>query len=208
MPVITEAPVVVSPEKDSNTASVMESAASPVSISGREPNSASTLQNSAAIRKPSRVRSSLRARRLGRNIARPVRTVMPMAAVKACHWPSPNSSEIRIGGIMVRLNSISSSPRMRRIMRRLIERCSPSLCGPIVRLEEGEADLEQPLHLADATLVDHEEDDVVAGRHHHIVVGDQHLLAAHHGANGGAPREVDLADGTSHHQIGRASCRE
>ena len=56
-PVITVAPVVVNPETDSNTASVMDSDGASANNSGKDPNALNTSQNKAVIKKPSRVRN-------------------------------------------------------------------------------------------------------------------------------------------------------
>src|SRR5690554_6200930 len=65
--------------------------------------------------------------------------------------------------------------------------------------EERQADLEQPLYIADMLLVDHEQDDVVIAFYYQTVGGNQHLLSADHGANGGARRQLDIADGAADH---------
>src|SRR5690606_13806116 len=65
--------------------------------------------------------------------------------------------------------------------------------------EERQADLEQPLDIADMFLVDHEQDDVVIAFYYQAVGGNQHLLSADHGANGGARWQLDVADGAADH---------
>ena len=80
--------VVVSPENDSNMASMMVRFGSSASRKGSEPKAPSTVQNSTVIRKPSRLRSSLRALRLGQYSSAPVATVMTMAMTKLLQTPS------------------------------------------------------------------------------------------------------------------------
>src|SRR5690606_8574162 len=88
-------------------------------------------------------------------------------------------------------NSISRMPRMRWIW----EYCMPAFTCAGGGSEEGQADLEQSLHVADVLLVDDEQDHVVVGLDHHGIMGNQYLLLADHGANSGARRQLDIADG-------------
>ena len=69
---MTVAPVVVSPETDSNTASASGRSGSGLSSSGTLPVAPSASQNATTITKPSRSLSSPRARRAGnQSAARP-----------------------------------------------------------------------------------------------------------------------------------------
>ena len=61
-PEITVAPVVVSPDRDSNTASVRDRLRAPDSRNGRQPTLPSTAQNRVTTRKPSLALSSRRLR--------------------------------------------------------------------------------------------------------------------------------------------------
>ena len=69
-------PEVVIPDTDSNRASLKDRCTSSTSISGREPVSPSTTQNSTVMIKPSRVRSSMGLRLKGSHIIMPREKVM------------------------------------------------------------------------------------------------------------------------------------
>ncbi len=88
MPVITVAPVVVSPDMDSKTASVIDKFGSWERNSGSAPNSPSTVQNSTTTTNPSRSRSSRRKDRTGNHSTRPVNSVTAKASRNGVVAPS------------------------------------------------------------------------------------------------------------------------
>ena len=77
-PVRTVAPVVVSPDMDSNIASVTDSDRLSAKYSGAAPNDPRTVQNEATTRNPSRSRNSLRSRRTGNQQMMPAARVSPI----------------------------------------------------------------------------------------------------------------------------------
>ncbi len=87
-PVITVAPVVVQPDRDSKKASAKSSPGLSAIINGRVPANPRVSQNSAAIRKPSRVRSSSCTRRTGSQDVKPMPRISSMAVIKASVAPS------------------------------------------------------------------------------------------------------------------------
>jgi hypothetical protein len=112
-PVRTVAPVVVSPDIDSNIASVTVNDRLSSKYSGAAPNVPSTVQNEATTRKPSRSRSSLRSRRTGSQQTMPATRVSAKPSMKDSHAWSAYQMLTRIGGSIVMLNTIRSRPRMR-----------------------------------------------------------------------------------------------
>ena len=68
-----------------------------------------------------------------------------------------------LGGSMVRLKTMSRTPRMRWTTKRCI--CQPSS-------EEGDADLEELFHLTDLTFVHQKQNHMVATLDLGIVMGD------------------------------------
>ena len=87
-PSMTVAPVVVKPERDSNTASVTLSWGWSDNIRGKAPYKPKTAQNRTVTKKPSRIRNSARCRRTGNQHAKPVTSVMAKADRKALAAPS------------------------------------------------------------------------------------------------------------------------
>ena len=85
---MTVAPVVVKPERDSNTASVKPSLGWSDNIRGKEPYKPKTAQNKTVIKKPSLIRNSVRCWRNGNQHASPVPSVMAKANRKAIVAPS------------------------------------------------------------------------------------------------------------------------
>ncbi len=75
-------------------------------------------------------------------------SVMAKAVTKACAVPSPENQANPSDGSKVTLNSIIRMPSIR---------CTDARC---MRSDEGDAHLEQPLHLTYPALV-HEEQDYV-----------------------------------------------
>ena len=106
------APVVVSPDMDSKTASVMDKVIASAKYSGAAPKVPSTVQNAATTRKPSRSRRSLRDRCTGNQMSRPATNVRPKPSTNGSHVGSLNRTAITTGGSIVRLNIMSSSPRI------------------------------------------------------------------------------------------------
>jgi len=88
MPVRTVAPVVVSPEMDSNRASMGRMSSCGERISGSAPKEPSTVQNSTTTRKPSRSRSSRRCDLTGSHNTMPVIRVTAKAQKKGSSAPS------------------------------------------------------------------------------------------------------------------------
>ena len=85
--------------------------------------------------------------------------------------------------------------------RRLAERRQ----GDRHRLEEPHRHLEELLDLGDHALLREEDDDVVVGLDHvGVVLGHDDLVAADDPHDGGARRQVDLADAPAHHARGLA----
>ena len=112
-PAITVAPVVVRPDTDSNNASARDSGTASLVRKGTEPKLPRTIQNNAVTRKPSRIRRSRRAFRVGNHRVKPASRLMPKAIAKAWADPSLSSKPRIIGGSMAVLNSMSSTPMMR-----------------------------------------------------------------------------------------------
>ena len=88
MPSITVAPVVVSPENDSKKASVTVMLGCSSNIRGMAPTLASTDQNRATIKKPSRARKSFFCWRFGYQSTIPPPTQIKNARVKGKPLPS------------------------------------------------------------------------------------------------------------------------
>ena len=107
------APVVVRPDIDSKMASVREMDSTSAKYKGAAPNVPSTVQNAATIRKPSRSRRSLCERRTGSQQTMPAASVNPKPFTNGSHDWSSYSREKKTGGSIVRLNIMSSSPRIR-----------------------------------------------------------------------------------------------
>ncbi len=109
----TVAPVVVSPDMDSKIASVIDRDRLSSKYSGAAPKVPSTVQKEATTRKPSRSLSSLRSRWTGNQQTMPATSVSAKPSTNDSQAPSEYSRLKRIGGSIVRLNTISSKPRMR-----------------------------------------------------------------------------------------------
>ncbi len=113
--VMTVAPVVVSPDTDSNTASVSDRCGSSASTNGSAPIADSTVQNITTTTKPSRRRSS---RRIPAHRQPADRCRRPGSARTRLRRPRPGAVLRRAGtatngGSRVRLKTVSSRPRMR-----------------------------------------------------------------------------------------------
>jgi len=108
-PTITVAPVVVSPETVSNTASVTDRWTLP-SWKGREPNQATAAQVSEVNRKPVRRSIGGRGPRVASRTAMPTNTVVSAAPAKPSQsgWPSARSTAI--GRSIAPASSTSSQP--------------------------------------------------------------------------------------------------
>lgn len=89
IPVSTVAPVVVSPEIDSNTAceNVMRGVVG--NQKGSAPATPSTVQNRATTRKPSRILRSARLRRTGIHTTQPIASVVTKPSMNASSAESP-----------------------------------------------------------------------------------------------------------------------
>jgi hypothetical protein len=111
--VITVAPVVVRPDTDSNTASVIDKCGSSARMNGKAPIPDSTVQNITTTTKPSRRRSSRWTRRTGSQLSTPTPKVRPNALAKAGAAPSLTASDNTKGGTSVKLKTVSNRPRMR-----------------------------------------------------------------------------------------------
>lgn len=110
-------------------------------------------------------------------------TVIPMPLMNACQTLSRNQSDMSMGGSIVRLKSISSRPKIRRMTRKLIV-VVVSYAGRLLRktlIRPGTA-----LNVANTPLIDHKQNDMVAAFHPHVAMGDNDLFAPHDGADGGA----------------------
>ena len=112
---MTVAPVVVNPLIDSNTASVTLKFNWSDSASGTLPALPSTNQNKTVMTKPSRIRKSFFWRLAGNQLKRPAPNTNKAAAPNKGSWPSSKTRLIPMGGSMVKLNSISNKPRIRRV---------------------------------------------------------------------------------------------
>ena len=117
--------MVVRPDMDSKIASVIDSDRLSSKYSGAAPKVPSTVQNDATTRKPSRSRSSLRSRWTGNQQMTPATSVSAKPSMNDNQAWSPNQRLTRIGGSMVMLNIIRSSPRMRCTTVQFIPRQDP-----------------------------------------------------------------------------------
>ena len=87
-PAMTVAPVVVRPDKDSNTASVIDSSIEGEMIKGKDPAVPNTVQNSVTIRKLSLVLSSFFDRAVNIHSRKPAMNIETKETAKAVELPS------------------------------------------------------------------------------------------------------------------------
>ena len=109
------APVVVSPEIDSNIASVIDKSGTFDNNRGMLPASPRPTQNRTTTKKPSRNRKSFLKFLTGNQKSNPIKSIITNASINGVAEPSLVNSDITNGGIIVRLNNESRMPNIRRI---------------------------------------------------------------------------------------------
>ena len=169
-PVITVAPVVVQPDRDSKKASAKLRPGFSASIKGKVPASPSVSQKRAATINPSLVLSSFLTPRNGNQLKKPIPRTRDIATLKASVAPSLYHMDTTIGGSMVRLNNIRKMPSTRAITVKCIS-------------EEAQAHLEESFHIGDVAFIHHKQNHVVIRFNHDIRASHNDVIAANDGTN-------------------------
>src|SRR5205085_3886499 len=190
-PLMTVAPVVVSPEVDSNTASTKRRCGA-VSMKGKAVTRPAMIHSAAVIRKPSRRRNSYSALRAGYHSTRPIAKITRKESRKADSVGSLQYQASNSGGTVTSEHSATMAPNTRRLA---------SIRGENIL---GVARLQQRVHLRHLPLVHHEQDQVVARLDDDVVVRDQQLVAAHDAADGRGFGQVELVERAADHARGPA----
>src|SRR4249919_1316747 len=185
-PVMTVAPVVVSPEVDSNTASTKLRCGA-ASMKGSAVTTLAMIHSAAVIRKPSRRRNSYSERRTGYHSTSPTEAITISESRKARCVPSSSHQASSSGGTVISELSATMAPKTR---------CMACIRGGSI---SAVASLQQCVHLRHLPLVHHEQDQVVAGLDDDVVVRDKQLVAAHDAADGGRLRQVEFVQRASDH---------